>query len=212
MIRSRPYTGMVGRLRSSSRRNAWLACAGTFITATALYVASPYMTLWNLASAVENNDMIRLGKFISWRSLCENLQKQTPTMLANAYGLHTTNEDSADLPDFGSSFATKAVSNAIQFRVNQDNLGTLVGQFFQLKDHKPTKSTAAEEHLHGHAHFLSPTVFTADVELPGHKNETPLEITLQLQGWHWKITQIHLPTPIQKNVPIMEAAATGIHG
>ncbi|QNT77671.1 DUF2939 domain-containing protein [Entomobacter blattae] len=219
MLRSHLPIFFTGRLRpallgiGSRKRKTLVVSVSALIAASSLYLVSPYFALWSIASAVENNDMPTLGKSINWHSLCDSLQGQASTMLSNTYGIHTVSEDSADLPDFGSSFATKAVSNAIKIRVTQENLGTIVKQFFPTETNSTPKTPSAHQgmHMNGFAHFISPTTFIVDVSVPGHENETPMEIEMKIQKWRWKIVKILLPTPNKKSNRVMEASANSIH-
>jgi len=190
-------------------------CAALKLSATAalcagsLFVASPFVSLWSVSHAIETKDMSTLNRQINWRSLAHCIKDQ-------AIGPVQTVSD--DLPDFGSSFARNAISNAVDMEVTPDNLPTIVDEAMPdvgLSTGQVTPGLGVggvRMMRHAHAHFVSANRFEASLTLPGHERETPLRITMKIEGWRWKVTQVRFPTsdPSQ-NRPVMEASAAASH-
>lgn len=172
-------------------------CVGASAAALGLYLASPFVTLWNIGSAIQTHDMTALGQVINWSELDASIKHQTLS------GLHLE-QASDDLPDFGSSFATTAVSNAVDFTVTQANLGTLVDQAVPaaIPANQPAPSFASLVEK-ASVRFTRIDQFEVDVPLPGHEHDTPLKIEMRIQNWRWKVTKVEFPTA---RAPIMQAS------
>lgn len=173
-------------------------CVAASAAALGLYLASPFVTLWSIGSAIQTHDMTALGQAINWSELDASIKHQTLS------GLHLERV-SDDLPDFGSSFATTAVSNAVDFTVTQANLGTLVDQAvpaaIPASQPMPSFATLAQK---ASVRFTRLDQFEVDVPLPGHEQDTPLKIEMRIQNWRWKVTKVEFPA---RRAPIMQASA-----
>ncbi|QEO16677.1 DUF2939 domain-containing protein [Acetobacter vaccinii] len=198
--------GLMARTASLPRRQtARRVCVCSGLLALGLYLASPFVTLAFMAVDLRDHDMAALGQLINWRALDNSIKRQALT------GLHLAAAPPADeLPEFGSSFASTAVSNAVDTAVTNANLGTLVDMALpeqHERAHQPAPSLAA---LVGNAavHFARLDHFTLEVPLPGHERETPLRIDMHIQGWRWKITNVELPVA---RAPVMQAHAGFSH-
>ncbi|MFT8782372.1 DUF2939 domain-containing protein [Acetobacter syzygii] len=184
--------------RQTARRVCVTAAAASF----GLYLASPFVTLWSAASDLQHHDATALGRMINWGSLDASLKRQT---LA---GLHLNVQPAADeLPEFGSSFASTAVSNAVDTTVNQANLGTLIDEAMPANAPaaQATAPSFASLATRASVHFNRLDQFVMELPLPGHERETPLRVELRIQGWNWKITNVELP---MRREPVMQASAT----
>ncbi|MBO1323633.1 DUF2939 domain-containing protein [Acetobacter sp. TBRC 12305] len=176
--------------QATAGQTARRLCILSATLACGLYLASPFMTLLSVASDLRSHDMVSLGHVINWGSLDASIKKQALN------GLHMLSEPPADeLPEFGSSFAGAAVSNAVDTSVNQANLGTLVDQAL-LETAGPTRPSllsVAAVASRTTVRFTRPDEFVAAVPLPGHEHDTPLRIQMRIEGWHWKITAVEFP-------------------
>ena len=184
------------------RQTARRVCVATAAASFGLYLASPFVTLWSVASDLQHHDATALGRMINWSALDASLKRQT---LA---GLHLNIQPAADeLPDFGSSFATTAVSNAVDTTVTQANLGTLLDEAMPAATPTAQSATPSFASLAARAsvHFNRLDQFVMELPLPGHERETPLRVELRIQGWGWKITNVEFP---MRREPIMQASAT----
>ncbi|WP_231854231.1 DUF2939 domain-containing protein [Gluconacetobacter diazotrophicus] len=190
-----PAAHMIAVRRQQARR----ICAVTVVMSLSLFVASPFVTLWSVASAIQAHDARAVGTFLNWRAVQTSLKSQ---ILGGVVSPQPANDD--DLPEFGSSFATAAVSNAVDTNVNADTLATLIGQVMPAAKPAPAASPIAILR-HVHVRFLRPDMFQARIVLPGHEHDSPLCLQMRIQGWRWKIIQVDLPGS-QGNHPIVEAS------
>ncbi|MFT9258587.1 MAG: DUF2939 domain-containing protein [Acetobacter sp.] len=176
--------------RAMAGQTARRLCILSATIACGLYLASPFMTLLFVAADLRSHDMVALGHVINWGRLDASIKKQALS------GLHIATEPPPDeLPEFGSSFADAAVSNAVDTSVTQANLGTLVDQAL-LETAGPTRPSAlsvAALATHMTVRFTRPDEFVAAVPLPGHEHDSPLRILMRIEGWHWKITAVEFP-------------------
>ncbi|CUW48673.1 DUF2939 domain-containing protein [Novacetimonas hansenii] len=179
------------------RQQARWICAGTFAAATSLYAASPFVTLWSISSAIQNHDMHELGESMRWNSVRDSLKTQAVDELLGPRPA----ED--DLPAFGASFASTAVSNAIDTRVNENNLGDIVDHLVPQGQAATFTPLAFVQRVH--ARFVKPGLFETSIVMPGHEGETPLRVQMRIHAFQWQIHRIDLPTSRQ---PLMEASAT----
>lgn len=149
-----------------------------------LYIAYPYMTLWSITKAIETHDTKKLLTYLDWQSIKKNLQ----TDLAQAIQNTPPSED--DLPDFGNSFAVTAVSNAIDHNLTPDNLTIFINQIKQDTSLQNVSTARAliQSFMATHIRFLSPTSLRAVIVIPGEAKEDPIQMTLQLKNWKWKVT------------------------
>jgi hypothetical protein len=166
----------------------------------ALYALSPFMTLWTIAGAVSNHDMVTLGHTINWSSLDASIKEQ----VLNGLNIGPATEVSDELPEFGTSFATNIVSNAVDTRVTQANLGNVIDQAMASNPAPINTGTVLAAVSHALVRFTSANSFEAQVVLPGHENETPLRVQLRIERWQWKLTRVDFPTAIHH--PVMEAS------
>lgn len=180
------------------RQQARWICAGTFAAATSLYAASPFVTLWSISSAIQSHDMHGLGETLRWGSVRDSLKTQAVSELL---GEKPADDD---LPEFGASFASTAVSNAIDTNVTENNLGEIVDHLVPQGQVTATFTPLAFVQR-VHARFVKPGLFETSIVMPGHERETPLRLQMRIHAFQWKIHRIDLPTSRQ---PLMEASAT----
>ncbi|WP_291366374.1 DUF2939 domain-containing protein [Acetobacter sp. UBA5411] len=183
-----------------ARKRARVICLASLAMSLALYTLSPFMTLWTIAGAVSNHDMVALGHTINWSSLDASIKEQ----VLNGLNIGQVNEVSDELPEFGSSFATNIVSNAVDTRVTQDNLGKVVDQAMASSPAPINSGTVFSAVSHALVRFTAANSFEAQVVLPGHENETPLRVQLRIERWQWKLTRVDFPTEVHR--PVMEAS------
>ena len=158
------------------RRRARRICAGTLAMAVALYLASPFTTLWTMASSLRVHDDVALRSSLDW--------KLVRTGLKQSLGLdHPVQRVSAqdELPGFGESFASGVASGMIDEDITPERLDAML-----------STQTVHTRGLAGlpHGFFTSPTRFEVEVRMDG---TAPIDITMQIEKWRWKITRITLP-------------------
>ncbi|GAN53473.1 hypothetical protein Tasa_010_020 [Tanticharoenia sakaeratensis NBRC 103193] len=146
------------------------------------YALSPYIALWSIDSAIRTHDPARLAAHIDWSALNGSLKSDTIAAIVGPP------PGADDLPDFGSSFASTAVSNAIDTQLNTQELLDMAGKMMPA-DARSAPGYAALARVH--ARFVAPARFEASV--PGPANETPMVVHLKFEHWHWKITRLEMP-------------------
>ena len=158
------------------RQRARRVCTGAMVAAGVLYLASPYMTLWSMGTALRSHDKAALCSALDWEQvrigLKDSLGLQRPTQ-------QVSQED--ELPGFGESFATNMASGMIDDDITPERLGTMLSG---MTTHMHGGTATPRGYLAGPAHF------EARIPVAG---EAPIEITMRIEKWHWKITRIRLP-------------------
>lgn len=152
-----------------------------------IYALSPYLALWSLSSALRAHDTGTLAQHVDWSALTSNLKAEAIDALVGPPPA------ADDLPDFGTSFASGAVSHAIDTRLTPELLMSFASQMVSGQKPVPTAGLAA---LYGRlsAHFVSPAGFEAGIVMaPGQK---PTVVHLKFEQWHWKITRLDIPKPV----------------
>ncbi|MBS1067367.1 DUF2939 domain-containing protein [Gluconobacter cerinus] len=147
----------------------------------AAYAVSPFLALWDIDRAMKGNNPARLIPHVDWSSLAHSLKEQfRPPVPAS--------DD--DLPDFGSSFAGNAISNAIDTELSPATLMSTAHQLMPAGS-SSYSSGGGWPVLGGlHAHFVSLNKFEAQVDQPG---QTPFVLHMKFEHWGWKITRFELP-------------------
>ncbi|WP_459774253.1 DUF2939 domain-containing protein [Asaia astilbis] len=170
----------------SLRRTPHLA--GVFFVAMAcIYAVSPYLALWSLSSAFRSHDTATLSEHIDWSALSTSLKADAIDALIGPPPA------ADDLPDFGTSFASDAVSHAIDTRLTPELLMTMASQMM------PAPKAALSFSLRQlydrlSAHFVSPLCFEAGViTTPGRR---PTIVHMKFEQWRWKITGLDIPRSV----------------
>ena len=185
-----------------ARKRARAICVGALAASLGCYALSPFVTLWTIASAVSSHNMVALGQTINWSSLDASLKEQ---VLDGLHLGHAT-EVVDDLPEFGSSFATNVVSNAVDLTVNQQNLGSVVDQAMASAPSRINAGSMFSAVSHAVVRFTGANTFEAQMVVPGHEKDTPLRVQLRIERWQWKLTRVDLPATPHKTV--IEASVT----
>ncbi|WP_419728055.1 DUF2939 domain-containing protein [Lichenicola sp.] len=183
-------------LKSRLLRSARLP-AGCLVASFTLYAVSPFVTLWSVAAALQNDDVGTIQEALDWRTvrtgLKTDLDPGAPVSLASAHAAPVQD----DLPDFGESFATTIVSHVVDDVVTPEHLVAMLVQA------KPAHhGSTADTHAGGllamldrvdHVSFVSPNEFEASVRLVDDRNAAPVTVSMRIEKWKWKITRIHVP-------------------
>ncbi|NHN88451.1 DUF2939 domain-containing protein [Acetobacter conturbans] len=188
-----------------ARKRARGICIASLAASLGLYALSPFMTLWTIADAVSSHDMVALGQTINWSSLDASLKEQ----VLDGLNLRHATAAAEELPEFGSSFATTVVSNAVDLTVNQQNLGFVVDQAFSSGSAKMSAGSIFSAVSHALVRFTGANTFEAQMVVPGHEQETPLRVELRIERWQWKLTRVDFPTTPHR--PVMEASVSQRH-
>ena len=193
------------RLKFRLLRSARLT-AGCLAASIVLYGASPFVTLWSVASALQNNDVGTIQEALDWRTVRNGLKSDlAPGASVSLASAHAAAPVQEDLPDFGSSFATTIVSHVVDDVVTPQHLVAM------LVNAKPSDdSRKAGPHASGlmrmldrvdHVSFIGPNQFEASVRLVDDRNAAPVTVSMRIEKWQWKITRIHIPDELLTQGP-----------
>ncbi len=163
-------------LRQSRRRRAVRVSAGAMAAASVLYLASPFATLWSMGTALQRHDDAALCASLDWKLVRSGLKD---SLGLRAPVRRVSQQD--DLPGFGESFAVGVASSMIDDDITPERLDAML--------------SAPAMQGHGaaglpHGFFVSPARFQAEIRIRG---EAPIEISMRIEKWRWKITRIRLP-------------------
>lgn len=147
------------------------------------YMTYPYMTLWSISKAMQTHDTKQLLTYLDWQAIKTNLQTDL------AHSIQSTPTTNDELPDFGNSFATTAISNAVDLHVTPENLTRFINQIKEdsSQQHLSIMAALLQSFMDTHIHFMSPTYLKANIITPGEQKD-PIQMTMQLQHWRWKVT------------------------
>lgn len=172
------------RLTWPSFRRAPHALGAFTVALVCIYALSPYLALWSLSAALRTHDTDTLAQHVDWSALTSSLKAEAVDAIVGPPPA------ADDLPDFGSSFATGAVSHAIDTRLTPELLMGFAGQLIDGQKTSPVPSVS-ELYNRLSAHFVAPAEFEAGLVMaPGQK---PTMVHMKFEQWHWKITRLDLP-------------------
>lgn len=163
--------------RPRHQRAARCVCAGAMATAGMLYLASPYVALWSMHAALKRHDDAALRASLNWELVRAGLKDG---LGLNAPVQQGSQQD--ELPGFGESFATNIASGMIDDEITPERLDSMISGP-ALQDHALARLPRGV--------FTGPTRFHVAIRMTGER--TPIEITLHLEKWRWKVTRITLP-------------------
>ena len=162
--------------RRRDRRRAGQVSVGAMAAACLLYLASPFAALWSTGVALQRHDDAALSASLDWKLVRSGLKE--------ALGLRppvqrVSQQD--ELPGFGESFVVGVASSMIDEDITPERLDAML--------------SAPAMQGHGAAglprgFFVSPARFQAEIRMNG---EAPIEISMRIEKWRWKITRIRLP-------------------
>ena len=174
--------------------------------ALATYAASPLVTLWSTAAALQRNDVRALRTALDWRGVRDGLKADlgagTPADGASV-SLASVRQASAttsattgdDLPAFGSTFATTIVSHVVDDVMTPEHLVAMLSH--GAAEHgAPEQGNRPGPSMLGRVQrigFVSPTEFEAAIRLSPDADAPPVVVTMHVEKWQWKVTRIHVP-------------------
>lgn len=164
------------------------------------YLVSPYVALYHLSAALQAGDCNTLRVAIDWGRVRESLQQEiagTPAPVAP--GIAVVKQASAttapdDLPDFGDSFATTAVGNALSSDITPESVAAM------MHDHPVTMvntggSLLAEaRQAIDWAFFSGPRSFDVWLQPGQDPHEAPVRVHMAFTRQHgWRVIGVWLP-------------------
>ncbi|AQS87823.1 hypothetical protein NCH01_08700 [Neoasaia chiangmaiensis] len=153
-----------------------------FLAVICAYALSPFMALWSIDGALKSHDANTLATHIDWSALTDSLKQQTISAINGPAAA------ADDLPDFGSSFATSAVSHAIDTRLTTDSLLTMATQMMPAGQQPASWRDLWSKFS---ARFVGLTGFEA--RLASRPGQAPTTVHMKFEHWHWKVTRLELP-------------------
>ena len=183
--------------------------AACLVLALATYAASPLVTLWSTASALQRNDVRTLRTALDWRGVRDGLKAdlnpgpadEAAVSLASVRQASATTSTTAgaatgdDLPAFGSTFATTIVSHVVDDVMTPEHLVAMLSHGAGEHGDRSGSSQTGPSML-GRVQrigFVSPTEFEAAIRLSPDADAPPVVVTMRIEKWQWKVTRIHVP-------------------
>jgi uncharacterized membrane protein YvbJ len=154
-----------------------------------LYVASPYLALKSLHSAVEDGDRDKLENRIDFPTVRNNLKDDVNAMMASAMA-EVSEEDADDsgMEAFAMIFASTIVDGMIDGFVTPSGISKLIKEGQLEEEDKETTVSEENEEMPEltYAFFQSPTKFKATLG-------NDLTLILKLDGLSWKLVRLIIP-------------------
>jgi hypothetical protein len=158
----------------------------------AAYVAMPYVTLWQLADALERGDPGKLAALIDWDSVRTGLKTDISEGIVSG-DFHTTDAGpttrlaSSTLPPFGASFVSGIAGSVVDREVTPQHLAAMMRAL--APDEKQTGFALPFMGVQ-HAFFDGPSSFILTVRCPGQAaDDQPLRVRLAIRDGEWKVVR-----------------------
>ena len=172
--------------------------AGCLALALLFFVASPFTALFSVANGLRHEDVAALRGALDWRAVRLGLKTDfggggVPVSLASA----KVSAADDDLPGFGESFASTLVSRAVDNEVTPERMMAMLSRTDANGFARTGAGVlAAVRSMLGRVErvtFLGPARFEAAIRMSDDPSAQPVCVSMRLEHWQWKITQIHLP-------------------
>ncbi|WP_436862876.1 DUF2939 domain-containing protein [Acinetobacter haemolyticus] len=164
--------------------------------------ASPYLTIYQIRQAIEQEDSAALASHIDFPSVRQSLKDQVNAQMLQDMPQAPSSE--RGLAALGAILASSMLDKVVDVMVSPQGI-TMLMQGKQLKDSLPmqTQSDFQTTHLSESAslsgaekvsykgRYQSFNQFAVQIQHP--HNRLPTKIILQRTGLSWKVTQIQLP-------------------
>lgn len=162
------------------KRTLRLICAASITATAALYIGSPYVALWSMGWALKHHDDAELRTVLDWGQVRDGFKQSVGVSSGPSAGVPISQQRD-ELPGFGESFASGVASRTIDADITPQRLDAMLSA-------PMLRQQASGGLLHGAFH--GPAGFEAEVRM---RDEPPIEISMQIEKWHWKITRIRVP-------------------
>lgn len=139
------------------------------------YMASPYIALYRLGTAIHAGDARTLAQLVNWPSVRQGIKQDIASQLQ---------PQGDTLPGFGASFVRGIAAHAVDQRVTPQGLVAAVHHAAAPAAH------GADVHV-GWAFFEGPTQFLVSLRAPGQAQ--PIRLQLELRDASWQVTRVWLP-------------------
>ena len=156
----------------------------------ALYIATPYYTLWRLKNAIGNKDSLALESIVDWPRIREQVRSD---LVAASFA--DTLTDKGGFGALGTALGAAMATQLIDTFVNP-------AAVIRVSDNNPKFAERVKTLDVRSGYFLGPTTFRLDIEGPPIKfgdEPTKLGLILVFQGTGWRVTHVDVPwNEIQK--------------
>jgi hypothetical protein len=163
-------------------RRRWVLIAAVAM-ATVGYAAYPFVTLYQLESAVRDGDALTLADLVDWYSVREGIKEDICDLVL---------EEGSDvakkglLPAFGASFVRGVTGSSVDREFTPEKLAN-IGQ--------PDAQSNGDASI-GWAFFSAPARFIINVKIVGQTE--PVRAEMALAGLRWKVTRVWIPETLLK--------------
>jgi hypothetical protein len=157
------------------------AVIATLVLVGGSYAAYPFVTLYQLRTAVRGGDAVALARLIDWSSVREGIKEDICDFVLDEPGDVTKK---GQLPAFGASFVRGVTGNSVDREFTAERLAGIA--------HPSTE--ANDDASIGWAFFNSPARFTIDINVTGHLE--PVKAEMELTGLRWRVKRIWIPATI----------------
>ncbi len=174
------------------------------------YGAWPYLTLYQLDTAVVDQDVKALDNLVDWESVAQGLEQDLEALFEDAYDASSGADGSENPLDSLAEnllgiFADLMIDPIVNFYMTPSGLAYLLNTQIILEDPSevfeqdfPSEDTWAD-HI-SFAFFSGPTTFFANAEFPeGRASEKDarthdtMTLEFRFQNFRWQLTRVHLP-------------------
>lgn len=164
--------------------------------------ASPYLTIYQIRQAIEQEDSAALASHIDFPSVRQSLKDQVNAQMLQDMPQAPSSE--RGLAALGAILASSMLDKVVDVMVSPQGI-TVLMQGKQLKDSLPMQtqsdfqtthssesaSLSGAEKVNYKGRYQSFNQFAVQIQHP--HNHLPTKIILQRTGLSWKVTQIQLP-------------------
>lgn len=142
------------------------------------YTAYPFVTLYQLQSAIRGGDATALSRLIDWSSVREGIKEDICDLVLDEPG---DIAKKGQLPAFGASFVRGVTGSSVDREFTAEKLAGLV------QPAAPSNDDASISW----AFFSGPGRFAIDVTVSGHTE--PVKAEMAFTGLRWKVMRIWIP-------------------
>ena len=163
-------------------RSRWVLIAAVAVAGVG-YAAYPFITLYQLESAVRDGDAPTLTKLVDWYSVREGIKDDICDLVLDE---PSDVAKKGLLPAFGASFVRGVTGSSVDREFTAEKMAN-IGQ--------PATQSNGDASL-GWAFFSEPTRFIINVKIVGQTE--PVRAEMALSGMRWKVTRVWLPESLLK--------------
>lgn len=145
------------------------------------YVAYPFVTLYQLRTAVRGGDAIALTKLVDWSAVREGIKEDICDLVLDE---PADVAKKGQLPAFGASFVRGVTGSSVDREFTPEKLVGMV---------RPSQPTSDGTRI-SWAFFTDPKHFTIEVALAGHL--VPVKAEMALTDMHWKVMRVWIPSSV----------------